>query len=159
MIYEIKQYSNIYQKQVINLVLNIQNNEAKINLPLSEQPDLQNIEEYFINSGGMFWPALKNSNVIGTLGLKKISKDNAVLKKFFVKSDYRGLKIGLNLYNTLLSFCKNNNIKHLILDTPQVAQKSHKFYLKSGFKIINKEQLPFKYEFPDRNSILMLLNI
>lgn len=157
--YEIKQFSNPYQKQVIDLVLDIQNNEAKINLPLSEQPDLQNIEEYFINSGGMFWIAVENNSVIGTIGLKKASKEDAVLKNFFVKANYRGNKVGLNLYKTLLSFCKNNNIKHLILDTPIVATKSHEFYLKSGFKIITKNQLPFKYEFPDRNSILMLLNI
>ena len=157
--YEIKKYSTTYNKQVVDLVLDIQNNEAKINLPFEEQIDLQNIENYFIKSGGMFWIALKDNNVIGTIGLKKVSKDYAVLKKFFVKKAYRNQQVGLCLYKELFEFCKINRFKYIILDTPKVAKQAQKFYLKSGFYFIDKENLPFEYTYPDRDSVLMILEI
>lgn len=88
-------------------------------------------------------------------------KDNkcAVLKKFFVKSEYRSRKIGLQLYMRLLEFAEGNNIKHIILDTPSVAKKSHKFYERAGFYKIQKSQLPVDYTYPDRKSILYMLDL
>lgn len=154
---KIIEYSKIYDKDIQNLILNIQNKEAKINLSLEEQPDLQNIDEYFIKSGGMFWIALYDNNVVGTIGLKKAVDDYAILKKFFVKSEYRGQKIGLELYKKLICFSHKNGIKLIVLDTPSVAEASHTFYKKSGFKVISKSELPFEYNYPDRNSILMAL--
>ena len=139
--------------------MDIQNSEAKIALTLDEQPDLKDINRYYINDGGAFFLAADNNAVIGTIGL--MLKDNkcAVLKKFFVKSEYRSRKIGLQLYMRLLEFAEGNNIKHIILDTPSVAKKSHKFYERAGFYKIQKSQLPVDYTYPDRKSILYMLDL
>lgn len=40
---EIIEYDQKYQEQIIDLILHIQNEEAKINLSLAEQPDLLDI--------------------------------------------------------------------------------------------------------------------
>lgn len=40
---KIETYSGKYDEQIVSLILNIQNNEAKIGLPLQEQPDLLDI--------------------------------------------------------------------------------------------------------------------
>ena len=37
---EIIKYQDTYKQQVIDLILHIQNSEAKINLTIEEQPDL-----------------------------------------------------------------------------------------------------------------------
>ncbi len=152
-------YSDVYKEQIINLILNIQNNEAKINLSLDEQPDLKDINKYYANSGGAFFLAIDNGVVIGTIGIMIKENGCAVLKKFFVKSEYRGQKVGLRLYLRLIDFAKKNDVKHIVLDTPSVAKESHKFYERAGFHKIQPSQLPINYVFPDRDSVLYMLDL
>ena len=80
---QIKTYSEKYRNEVISLILDIQNNEAKIGLPLSEQPDLLDINRRYRQNGGEFWIALFNGEIIGTIGLMMKERHCAVLKKFF----------------------------------------------------------------------------
>ncbi|MCD8378881.1 MAG: GNAT family N-acetyltransferase [Lachnospiraceae bacterium] len=79
--------------------------------------------------------------------------------KFFVEADWRGKKVGLALYEKLINELKAKEYRYAVLDTPSVARKSHEFYERAGLKKISKEELPFKYEYPDRNSYLYLLSI
>ena len=61
---QIKTYSEKYRNEVISLILDIQNNEAKIGLPLSGQPDLLDINLSYRQNGGEFWIALSNGEII-----------------------------------------------------------------------------------------------
>lgn len=155
----IEAYIGKYDDQIISLILGIQNEEAKINLSLDEQPDLKNIESSYKNAGGEFWIALEDSKVIGTIGLMVKENNCAVLKKFFVDSNYRSKKVGLKLYMELLQFAQRAGIKHIILDTPSVAHTSHRFYERAGFYRILKSELPISYTYPDRDSILYQLDL
>lgn len=156
---EIIQYSNEYKDEVIALILDIQNNEAKIGLSLEEQPDLLDIESAYIAEGGNFWIAIDKGDVVGTIALMKFNSEWSVLKKFFVQMDYRSKKVGLALYEQLLGYAKTKGVKHIILDTPSVAGKSHKFYERAGFKQIDKTLLTIPYSYPDRNSLLYQLDL
>lgn len=156
---EIIQYKDEFKDGVIELILDIQNNEAKINLSISEQPDLLSIHEAYINHGGNFWVAVDKGYIVGTIALMRIDDEWSVLKKFFVRSDYRSQKIGLALYDKLLEFAKEKGFLHIILDTPSVATKSHSFYEHAGFRKIGKEELQVQYTYPDRQSILYQLDI
>lgn len=152
----IETYSGKYDKEIVSLILDIQNNEAKIGLTLIEQPDLLDIEASYRQNGGEFWLALSDGNVIGTLGLMMKERNCAVMKKFFVKKEFRSQKVGLALYNKLLEFAENAGVRHIILDTPSVACVSHKFYEKNGFRRISKDELPVPYSYPDRDSFLYM---
>ena len=78
----IETYNGKYDDEIILLILDIQNNESKINLSLEEQPDLKDIRNCYQKDGGECWIAIKNGEVIGTIGLM-IKEDNwAVMKKF-----------------------------------------------------------------------------
>lgn len=59
-------YQDKYKEQIIDLILHIQNDEAKINLSPEEQPDLLDIPSYYQKDGGEFWIALDGDTVIGT---------------------------------------------------------------------------------------------
>ncbi|MDO4566211.1 MAG: GNAT family N-acetyltransferase, partial [Oscillospiraceae bacterium] len=148
---EIIQYNDRYKKQIIDLILHIQNNEAKIELALDEQPDLLNIPASYEKNGGRFFIAVENEEVIGTLAYMNYGNGNAVLKKFFVRADWRSKKVGLALYQVVLRQLKEDGYSLALLDTPSVAEKSHRFYEKAGFKRITSEELPFRYEYPDRD--------
>lgn len=154
---EITTYREKYRQQVIDLILHIQNDEAKIALSLDEQPDLMDIDSYYRKSGGEFWIAVENDSVVGTIALMCRGEGNGILKKFFVRRDYRKQKVGYVLYCRLIEFAEEKNISTIILDTPSVAHDSHRFYERSGFVRISRAELPFEYDYPDRDSYLYML--
>lgn len=156
---EIIKYSEEYKQQIIDLILHIQNDEAKIHLSIEEQPDLLNVPDYYDKNGGGFWIAVDEGKVIGTFAFMNYGNGNAVLKKFFVRADWRSKKVGLALYQTVIGYLKENGYKQALLDTPSVATASHLFYERAGFRRIRKSEIPFHYEYPDRDSYLYLLEL
>lgn len=156
---KIETYRKVYDDEIISLILSIQNDEAGIGLSIQEQPDLLDIEQYYQQVGGDFWVALSDGKVIGTIGLILKDRHCAILKKFFVKKEFRSQKVGLTLYETLLKYAIEAGVQYIILDTPSVAHDSHRFYEKAGFRIVSKDELPVPYSYPDRHSILYLLNL
>lgn len=156
---EIIQYENEFKDEAIALILGIQNDEAKVNLTIEDQPDLLDITKAYLNNDGNFWLAIDSGQVVGTLALMKIDNEWSVLKKFFVRSDYRSRKVGLSLYDRLLEFARLKGYRHIILDTPSVAIRSHKFYERSGFRLVDKSELKVRYDYPDRQSLLYQLDI
>ena len=104
-------------------------------------------------SGGEFRVALSDDKVIGTIGLMLKARQCAVLKKIFVQKKFCSQGVGLALYNTLLTYAKGADIRHII-PPPSVARVSHRFYERAGFYKIAKNQLPISYIYPDRDSIL-----
>lgn len=153
----IERYTPVFHEQVVSLILSIQNEEAEINLSYDEQPDLKDIEASYQTGGGDFWIAREGERVIGTIGLYPLDDQVAVLKKFFVAREYRGKRVGHALYQELLKFAVAHGFSSLILDTPSVAAESHRFYEKAGFRQIKPSELPVKYTFPDRDSLIFLL--
>lgn len=155
-------YDDSYKEEVIKLILHVQNVEYEVGISVEEQPDILDIYSNYINDGGNFWIALNdNGEVVGSIGLQRKTNEVAVLKKFFVYKDYRGNELGTGkkLYEALLDFAKKQGFSKIILDTPSKATRSHGFYKKVGFKEIDKEDLPTKYDYPDRNSIIFLLEL
>lgn len=58
---EIIKYQDKYKQQIIDLILHIQNCEAKINLTIKEQPDLLDVPLYYEKNGGVFWIAAEKT--------------------------------------------------------------------------------------------------
>lgn len=85
---QIETYQGKNDNEIIELILEIQNREAKINLPLEEQPDLKDIQSSYQKNGGEFWLAKADTKVIGTLGLMMKQNHCAIMKKFFVAREY-----------------------------------------------------------------------
>ncbi|MDO5649733.1 MAG: GNAT family N-acetyltransferase [Gallicola sp.] len=156
---KITTYQDQYMDQIIDLILHIQNEEAKIDLSIDDQPDLLDIPFYYEKEGGGFWVALEGEKVIGTIACMNESHGNGVMKKFFVLREWRSKKIGLSLYRAFLEYVKMKGFQTILLDTPSVAKASHRFYERAGFKRISREELPFDYEYPDRDSYLYLLRL
>lgn len=92
---KIIEYNSSYKEELIEFILSIQKNEFNINIDRNDQPDLENIEHNYLNSGGQFWLAINNhQNIVGTIGLIRLDNNMSALKKMFVDEGYRNLKIG-----------------------------------------------------------------
>lgn len=145
---------------VIALILGIQNDENSLGLSIEDQPQLLDIDEHFLRNGGGFWVAVEESgSVIGSIGLLRKTADCAVLRSFFIAAPWRGSGCAQLLYSHLLSFARAAGISTLILDTPSIARRAQRFYLREGFVQISREQLPVPYTYPDRDSLLFLLRL
>lgn len=159
---EIISYENKYKNQVIAFILYLQNFDNKVDLSLSEQPDMCDIERYYVKNGGGFWLAINSSDdVVGTLGLMKKEGHVGVLKKFFVNPAYRGKDAGVSarLYNCLITHAKQNGIDCIVLDTPAKCTRAHSFYIKNGYQQIAQSDLPIDYDFPNRDSYFFIKSI
>ncbi|SAL22515.1 Acetyltransferase (GNAT) family protein [Caballeronia choica] len=154
-------YRPEFRDGVIDLILKIQNVEANLDISLDQQPDLLDIESSYLRTGGGFWVALnQQGQVIGTIALKLETESVAVLKKFFVAKEHRGAATGIAsaLFETLRAFADSRSVKTIILDTPSSSRRSHAFYIKSGFRQIDKSEAPIQYDYPDRDSLLFRLD-
>lgn len=157
----ISQFEDEYTQDVIDIVLHFQNDGTRPFVSVDDQPDLLNIVDAYINTGGNFWLAKDDKKLIGTIGIMPYNEEIAVLKKFFVYEDYQGepYHLGRKLYSQLLNFAKEKAFKTILLDTPYNTDRAHKFYEKAGFQKVSEEDLPIKYSHPYDNCDFFLLTL
>ncbi len=143
---EIKPFEASYKEQVGKLINSIQREEFDLEITLEQQPDLQNIEDFYQHGTGNFWLALHGGKVVGTIALLDIGHGRAALRKMFVTPAYRG-KVGTayKLLGVLLESAKDKGIKEIFLGTTARFLAAHRFYEKHGFVEINREALPDKF--------------
>ena len=138
------QFDPKYTTQVANLILSIQRNEFGVEITLNDQPDLLDINGFYIKSGGNFLIALDNDTVVGTIAVLNIANNVYALRKMFVDSKYRGKEKGVAriLLAKLFVWLKERNAKEVYLGTISKYKAAHRFYEKNGFIEVKKENLP-----------------
>ncbi|ODG93401.1 MULTISPECIES: GNAT family N-acetyltransferase [Bacillaceae] len=143
----LKEYSNEYQAEVVDLILAIQQQEYNIKITKDDQPDLFTIEEFYQNGNGNFWVALYGDKVVGTISLLDIGNQEVALRKMFVDKEYRGAKYKTAslLLNNAIKWAKEKSIKAIYLGTTPQFLAAHRFYEKNGFKSVEVTDLPEKF--------------
>ena len=141
---EIRPFSPVYEKQIVDLIVAIQRKEFDIPITADDQPDLKNIPEYYQKGNGNFWVALHNDKVVGTVSLLDIGGNLLALRKMFVNRDYRGRETGTaqKLLEISLNWAITHGIRKIYLGTTPQFLAAHRFYEKNGFKEISKKDLP-----------------
>ena len=135
-------YNDTYKQAVIDLILSIQKEEFGVAVDLADQPDLQDIHAHY----SQFWLAVdEEKGVVGTLGIVKFNKRQAVLKKMFVNVEYRGKSVAQLLLDNLFEYCRIENIKEIYLGTVEQFKAAHRFYEKNNFEPIVKSELPIDF--------------
>ena len=157
----IKRFEPKYQEDVVKLVLHCQNDESRLDIDIENQADLLNIEGEYFSKGGYFWLAEDNNELVGTIGLLKYNEDIGILKKFFVKENYRGNPnyTGQKLFKNLLEYAKQIALKTIVLDTPKITERAHRFYEKAGFRQIPESDMPVQYIPPCSESDYFILDL
>jgi N-acetylglutamate synthase-like GNAT family acetyltransferase len=136
-----------HEAGVIELILSIQRNEFHISITEADQPDLKQVEEFYMQGNGNFWIALCQNQVVGTIALLDIGNHQVALRKMFVHKDFRGSLHSLanKLLLTAIDWCMERNIQDIYLGTVEVLKAAHRFYEKNGFNRIEKTQLPSNF--------------
>lgn len=140
-------YEDKYQLKVTNLIVNIQSAEFNIPISAGDQPDLNDIKNFYQNHKGNFWIAIKDEDVIGTIALLDLGKQAAALRKMFVKKEFRGnaSSVANTLLSTVIKHASENNIQSIYLGTTSSFLAAHRFYEKNGFIEITTQELPANF--------------
>jgi GNAT superfamily N-acetyltransferase len=143
--FKIERLNNQFCEAIIGLILPIQQIEFNVDIDLAAQPDLLDIEKNYDGSGGAFWGAKLNGELIGTIALIAVPEhQSGAIRKMFVKKEFRGKDLGVAqaLLKTLLAYCEDNNLNEVYLGTKDVLQAACRFYERNGFKSVAMENLP-----------------
>lgn len=143
----IQEYKDEYQYDIVEIILKIQREEYNIPITEKDQPDLANIPTFYQQDNGNFWVSIEHDKVVGTIALKNIGDEKAVLRKMFVKQEYRGKEKGVakKLLSQLLDWARQKHFKKIFLGTTPQFLAAHRFYEKNGFIEIQKENLPINF--------------
>jgi N-acetylglutamate synthase-like GNAT family acetyltransferase len=147
MMIEIMQFQPRFQHAVASVIVSIQREEFGIDITLEDQPDLQDIQNFYLHGSGNFWLAVFEDKVIGTIALLDIGGKQGALRKMFVKAPFRGAHYGVakRLLTALLEQCKEKDVNEIFLGTTEKFIAAHRFYEKNGFHRIEKPDLPYKF--------------
>jgi len=135
---------NEYCRQIIDIILPIQQIEFNVPVTLDAQPDLLDIEYFYHKSGGCFWGAFMGEELIGTIALINTGHNAGALRKMFVKKEYRGKDLGVaqKLLEILLRFCGDKQITDVYLGTVEMLKAAHRFYERNGFVLTDIKDFP-----------------
>lgn len=152
----IVQYTDAFKNDIGPFVISIQH-EHGVPITLEQQPDLYKINEVYMQTGGNFWVATDNGNVVGTIALINMGDGIACLRKMFAAPAYRGAphRLGQKLLDILLPWAKANGFKQIYLGTVDILKAAQRFYEKNGFSKFPEEQLPAsiqRIKMPDDNT-------
>jgi len=158
---QIQPIQNEYENQIVDLILNIQQKEFNVPITLEDQPDLQDIANFYYKPGGIFLGAFIDEKLVGTIALVKFSKEGGAIRKMFVKKEFRGkeFNIAQHLLEELIKYSKENGIQDLYLGTISILQAALRFYEKNNFITIQKEALPVDFPLMKPDNVFCHLNL
>ena len=144
---EIRPYQEKDKAQIIELILNIQVNEFNVPVTIKDQPDLENIPDFYQKNKGNFWVAVSDDEVVGTIALIDIGNKQSALRKVFVAKDFRGKSTGIaqRLLEEVIGWCRDKTIDEIYLGTLAVCLAAHRFYEKNEFLEVLKTDLPKQF--------------
>ena len=157
----ITQLDNSYCNQIIDIILPIQQIEFNVPITLESQPDLLDIESNYHQTGGNFWGAKIDDELVGTIALIAIDGNAGAIRKMFVRKEYRGKELGIAqlLLDELVTYCKQKQITALYLGTVDVLKAAHRFYEKNGFTQLTKTDLPKSFPLMGADNIFYELHL
>ena len=144
---QIRRFEAADQQGVTDVILPIQREEFGITINAEDQPDLQAIPGFYQVGNGGFWVAIREGQVIGTIGLKDIGAQQTALRKMFVAASFRGREFGVaaQLLKTLLDEAWQRGVLEIYLGTTDKFLAAHRFYEKHGFIEVAREALPERF--------------
>nr|WP_199162492.1 GNAT family N-acetyltransferase [Elizabethkingia sp. ASV34] len=158
---DIRSIGNSYSELLIDLILTIQQKEFNIPVSIEDQPDLIEIENFYQASGGNFWGAFIDGELVGSIAVVKFDERAGAVRKMFVKKEFRGREynIAQNLLETLISYCKANEIDDIYLGTVSVLKAAQRFYERNHFVKTLKEKLPVHFPLMSADDVFYHLKI
>jgi putative acetyltransferase len=132
----IRTATNRDRDKIIDLVKRTLPEFDYVYAPDTYESDLANIEANYTHKGGTFEVIETfDSDIIGTVALQKADNNTCWLKKMYIDSNYRGLKLGDLLLKKALQKAVKLHFKEVCLQTAQSMSAAINLFKKYGFVI------------------------
>jgi len=138
----LEEFSDEHLAPVIELVHGILRDEFGFSAASADQPDLLDIPQHYGAKDSKFWIALDGPALIGTTGFVDLGSKQGLLRKMFVRSDYRGAGVALLLLDNALAWARDRGFSEMYLGTNSKFHAAQRFYEKHGFTPLAPESLP-----------------
>jgi N-acetylglutamate synthase-like GNAT family acetyltransferase len=130
-------------KQIKKLITEIMKKEFPGSQKVYPSDDIHNPAKYYNGKKDVFFVAEENKRIIGTVAIKEDTCYTAILRRLFVKKEFRGKGFGSKLINKAIDFCKRHNYKKVIFRGAHMMESALKACLKNGFKEKDIINLPY----------------
>jgi len=126
---KIRKYQPSDKKQVIELV-----SEILGNIFNGDPTQFKLLKEFDVTKDYVLYLVTEiDKKVVGTMGLKKIDKESARLKRMYVNDAYRKRGLGQKMLDQIIKFAKENGYKRILLHTYPIMENAKRFYKRNGF--------------------------
>lgn len=105
------------------------------------QEELKNLPGQYSPPRGSLYLALVEGSPAGCIALRNIDGTTCEMKRLFVRPEYRSMKIGRALVETLLADARSRGYRTMKLDTLERLEAAYQLYRSLGFR----ETAPYTY--------------
>ena len=127
-------------KGVKELILTVLEKEYPFHRSAYSDSDLDRIGEIYGGAKESFFVMEEKGKIVGTVGIKEDSKDDALLRRLFVDAAFRKRGYGSLLARTAIDFCKEKGYRRIYFRCTDRMQDAMKLCIKNGFR--ETEKLP-----------------
>lgn len=112
--------------------------------------DVEHIQSYYLENGGMFLVLADDKRVIGIGGIGRLDDETAELKRIWLLKEYRRRGLGRKLTEALLEFARSKGYRRvrLMVATPDLQPEAVGLYNSLGFS-------PLPPDDPDEQVLFM----
>lgn len=95
--------------------------------------DLNEIHRSYGKLGEAFFVAVDNNQIVGTVAIKQEDERTALLRRLFVNDRYRRKKLGTQLVDRAIEFCREVGYEELIFKTTSTMSHAIRLCEAKGF--------------------------
>ena len=146
--YRIRAFTPADQAPAKNLVLaGLAERWGQLDTTLN--PDLNDIWQHYVASGGAFVVALFEDAIVGTGALSREEEGVMRIERVSVASDHRRCGLGRALSDYLIALARQRNCTRLLVETTDTWHSAIRLYQECGF-------VPFEHRGGDIHMVLNL---
>lgn len=87
----------------------------------------------YARPNGRLYLALVDGTPAGCVAMRRLDEARAEMKRLYVRSDFRGAKVGLALTERIIADARQIGYRALVLDTLSTMQRAQALYRSLGF--------------------------
>jgi len=132
--YSLRRFKSEDSQGVKNLILTILTKEYPFDRSAYSDSDLDKIAETYSGPKDSFLVVEENGEIVGTVGVKEDSAEDALLRRLFVDPKHRKHGYGSGLLEAAVKFAKDKGYKRIFFRCTDRMSAAMKLCISKGFK-------------------------
>ena len=131
--HELRKFKKEDAAGVKDLILMVLENEYPFDRAAYSDSDLDRIGEIYGGPRESFFVVEEKDGIVGTVGIKEETNEEALLRRLFVDLKHRRLGYGSELLNEAIDFCKEKGYKRVSFRCTDRMADAMRLCMKKGF--------------------------